>query len=95
MPWLAATRAVHLSWSAPFSPYSTDGSFPREPRIYADQLNLDDKLLTDLMQVTDAKTKTDTIQEAMGRPPSFLFSNPGWSIQRRERYGRVVFVYRI
>ena len=28
-------------------------------------LNLDDKLLADLMRVTDAKTKTDAIQEAM------------------------------
>jgi Arc/MetJ family transcription regulator len=28
-------------------------------------LNLDNKLLADLMRVTDAKTKTDAIQEAM------------------------------
>ena len=28
-------------------------------------LNLDDQLLTELMRVTEAKTKTDAIQEAM------------------------------
>lgn len=28
-------------------------------------LNLDDKLLADLMRVTEAKTKTEAIQEAM------------------------------